>query len=519
MGVGKTTVGRALAQREGVPFFDLDDVIERRAGRSVASLFAEEGEAAFRALEARVLLEVLETPSPSVVSVGGGALLDPASRRAALERAKVVTLTASPSTIEERTAGSARPLLASASDRPARVRELLAARAPAYAEAHAVLPTDGRTLDEVVTSVRRAWSELGLVLPLGLRSYPVRFTDAPGSVVADIVTALRASQLFVVTDDNVGPLWGASLDEALRSRGVSASSIVLPSGEQNKRLAAVESALSSMVAGGADRSSVVVALGGGVVSDVAGFAAATLFRGVRWVVVPTSLLAMVDAAIGGKTGVDLGAAKNAVGAFHQPSAVVVSLSHVRTESDRGFRSGLAEVVKSACVGDPALFELLERAPTAALSRDTGVLHEIVLRAAAVKVRVVSRDEAESGERAFLNFGHTLGHALEAHGGYQRRTHGEAVSLGMVAMAKVGLALGITSPETSARLTGLLEQLGLPVDLRGEPVTEALSLLSLDKKRRGSAIRIVLLRAIGEPLLHDLPLDELSRLLESAASSA
>jgi shikimate kinase/3-dehydroquinate synthase len=212
---------------------------------------------------------------------------------------------------------------------------------------------------------------------------------------------------------------------------------------------------------------------------------------------------MVDASVGGKTGVDLGPAKNAVGAFHQPSGVVVDVARVTTESDRAFASGLAEVVKSAAIGDAELFAQLEGGAGAVLRREPSVVEELAFRSVAVKAAIVSRDERESGDRALLNFGHTVGHALEAEGGYTRLTHGEAVALGMVAALRAGVALGVTDPEVAHRVTRLLGALGLPTDLDAQPLGAALPLVSLDKKRRRGAVRFVLLRGLGEAILRDL----------------
>lgn len=521
MGTGKTTVGRIVAERAGVPFLDLDEAIEAAAGKPVASIFAEDGEAAFRLVEADALRRALEGGAPRVVSLGGGTLLDPESRRAALARARVVTLTARPETIARRTAGSERPLLAATPDeldRSARIRRLLEVRAAAYAETHARVPTDGRSPGDVAASVLGIWPDRALVVPLGSRSYPVRIAADPARAVADALDALDPTGVFVVTDANVSRLWGGAFHDALAGRGFpSAATVVLAPGEQNKRLAAVEEVLSSILGAGADRRAVVVGVGGGVVTDIAGFAASTLLRGVRWVAVPTTLLAMVDASVGGKTGVDLGAAKNAVGTFHQPSAVVVGPSFLSTEAARGYTSGLAEVVKAACIGDTALFDLLERASDAVLARSPEVVEELLARSIGVKIDVVSRDEREAGDRALLNLGHTLGHALEAQGGFERLAHGEAVSLGMVAMLRAGCELGVTDPAEAARVTSLLARLGLPTDLAREPVEDSLRFLALDKKRLAGSVRAVLLRKVGEPFLQDIGLDALADLLRRAAS--
>ncbi|WP_437933449.1 3-dehydroquinate synthase [Sorangium sp. So ce341] len=520
MGTGKSTVGRIAAARAGLPFIDLDDAIAAEAGESVPSLFAARGEAGFRALEAAALRRLLATRGPRVIALGGGALVDPALRVEALERGCVVALGATPRTIAARTPSGGRPLLDGAPDREARIRELLAARASVYAEAHARVVTDGVSPEDVAARVLRAYADRPLFVPLGDKSYAVRIAADGAASAADAVAALSPSSVFVVTDENVSRLWGAPLLDALAAHAKPAAAVtVLTPGEEHKRLAAVEAALTAMLDAGADRDAVVLAHGGGVVTDIGGFAASTLLRGVRWVAAPTTLLSMVDASVGGKTGVDLGPAKNAVGTFHQPSAVVASPAALATETDRAFRSGLAEVVKSACIADPELHALLEREADRVLARDPGLLAEIIRRSIAVKAAIVARDERESGDRALLNFGHTLGHALEAEGGFVRLAHGEAVSLGMVAMLRVGCSLGVTDRAAADRVVRLLARLGLPTRIEDEPVSAALRFLSLDKKRRGSSIRTVLMRDIGSTFVEPMPLDRLSSLLERAAAGA
>ncbi|MEP7123491.1 MAG: 3-dehydroquinate synthase [Byssovorax sp.] len=513
MGVGKSTVARRAAELSGIALVDLDAAIEARAGKPIAAIFADDGEAAFRALEAAELAAALAADGPAILALGGGALLDQARRRDALGQAFVVTLTARPGTIADRTAGSTRPLLAGAVDRAERIRELLDARAHVYAEAHAQVPTDDHPIDAVAEAVLQAWSQPTLAVPLGPRSYTVQLTVGAPATLARVVKRLRPSAVFVVTDENVQRFWGDGLTAALAAAGVPArATVVLRPGEEHKRLAAVEQALTAMVEAGADRDAVVLGHGGGVVTDIAGFTAATLLRGVRWVAAPTTLLAMVDASVGGKTGVDLGLAKNAIGAFHQPSAVVIDTAHVTTETPRAYISGLAEVVKSAALADPALFAVLEAEAPRVLARELAIVEELVLRSVAVKAAIVARDERESGDRALLNFGHTLGHALEAEGGFTRLTHGEAVSLGMVAMLRAGRALGVTDAGDEGRVVSLLARLGLPVDLDAQPLAAALGFVALDKKRRGAGVRAVFLRRIGSAFVRETPLVDLPGLL-------
>jgi shikimate kinase/3-dehydroquinate synthase len=516
MGTGKSTIGRLVAARAGAPFLDLDALLEQTTGRSIPELFATEGEPAFRALEASTLRRLLDDPSPRVIALGGGALLDPDLRRHALRIARVVNLTARPETIAARTAGQGRPLLDAAPDRLARIRDLLDLRAAAYAEAHAHIPTDASSPDDLADAVRRAWADPTLIIPLGLRAYPVRLAASAPATVAEIAQSLAPSAVFLVTDRNVEPLAAAPVLDALQAAGLPVPArVVLTPGEPYKQLAAVEQILTTLVQAGADRDALVVGLGGGVVSDIAGFAAATLLRGVRWMAVPTTLLSMVDAAVGGKTGVDLGPAKNAVGAFHQPSAVIIDPAYVRTEQTRAYVSGLAEVVKAGAIADPELVSLLEAARDRVLGRDLDVVREMVLRAVRVKADIVTRDERESGDRALLNFGHTVGHGLEAAGGFTRHTHGEAVSLGMVAVLRVGVRLGVTEPAAAERIVRLLEVLGLPIDLDAEPVAEAVRLAALDKKRKGGALRLILLETVGRARIERMTLDKLAELLGCA----
>jgi shikimate kinase/3-dehydroquinate synthase len=572
MASGKSTLGRLLAERAGVPFVDLDDTIVAAAASShptaapaldsVAAIFEQLGEPAFRRLEAEALARALDAPPPTVIAVGGGALLDAGSRDRALAAARVVTLTASPAVLLERIdqlGQPGRPLLAAAPDRAARLHALLAERAPAYAEAHATVATDRSALagalslapapsldtgpraadtglrsadgfelsfetgtddlQAAANAVLRAWHPPSILVRLGARSYAARFTrgsDA-GTIAADILATLRPSQWFLVTDTTVHTRWGARLLHAVEPHAGSPAALVcLAPGEREKHLGAVEQILHALVHAGADRDAVVVAHGGGVVSDIAGFAAAVLLRGVRWISLPTTLLSMADAAIGGKTGVDLGSAKNAAGAFHQPSAVVIDVRRTATESDRAFTSGLAEIVKCGAIADPELIALLEASTALARARDPAVLEAALARAVAVKAALVTLDERESGPRALLNFGHTLGHALEAAGDFERWTHGEAVALGMVAALRVGVALQITDPAAAERLLALLAALALPTHLTAEDVATALPFLSFDKKRRGSNVRLILVSTLGRALPRDLPLLDLAQLYRTAA---
>ncbi|HEX5101917.1 MAG TPA: 3-dehydroquinate synthase, partial [Polyangiaceae bacterium] len=311
--------------------------------------------------------------------------------------------------------------------------------------------------------------------------------------------------------ENVRPLHGDAALAALAGKSRTATLHTLPPGEREKHVGSVEAVWRAALGAGLDRKSVFVGLGGGVVTDMTGFAAATYLRGVRWLGVPTTLLAMVDASVGGKTGVDLLQAKNAVGAFWQPSGVLCDTDLEATEPARGYVSALAEVVKTALIGDAGLFELLEREEAAVRARDRDLVAELVRRSVRVKARIVGLDERESGLRAVLNLGHTVGHALEAQAGFERLTHGEAVSLGLVAALQIGEKLGSTPAALRERTVRLLRALSLPWDLSREPLGDAAKLITLDKKRAGSRLKFVVARDLGRVETTDLDMSELERL--------
>jgi shikimate kinase / 3-dehydroquinate synthase len=512
MATGKSTVGRLLAQRAGRPFIDLDLALERRLGLKIPEFFAKHGEAAFRVEERQEIERALAESRPDaapLIALGGGALLARDLRLRVLDAAVVITLSASPSEIARRAGSrSGRPLL-DAPDPAQRALELLAQRSLAYSEAHASIATDGRTPEQIAELVLAEWQRDAIAVAAGESSYVVEV----GSGLLPRLAGLTASTStpVLVTDRNVEPLHAAPTRTALGAPTRTVAELVLEPGEREKHVGSVDRVWRAALAAGADRKSVFVGLGGGVVTDMTGFAAATYLRGVPWVGVPTTLLAMVDASVGGKTGVDLEQAKNAVGAFWQPRGVLCDTALEATEPVRGYTSALAEVVKTAVIGDPELFELLERERAAVRARAPELVAEMVRRSVRVKARIVGLDERESGLRAVLNLGHTLGHALEAHAGFERLTHGEAVSLGLVAAVRVGERLGQTPRELGERVTRLLSDLGLPTNLEGEPLADAAELVGLDKKRAGSRVRFVVARDVGRVETTDIDLSELKSL--------
>jgi shikimate kinase / 3-dehydroquinate synthase len=507
MGTGKSTIGPLVAAHANVPFEDLDATIEARTGKSIAQLFHDDGETTFRTIEATTLRSLLQNPTPRVIALGGGTLLNTSLRNEVLHQARVVNLVAQPETVVSRVRAPGRPLLDHAPDPLQRVRDLLLARSQAYTDAHAVIRTDHRDPTEIASAVLSAWQDTSLLVRSSTTTYAARITrDAP-KAVTELTRVLRPSSVFVVTDEHVHPLHTQPVIRALEAAGIYKGVVVLTPGEVHKQWPAVQQILETLLAGGADRNSIVVAMGGGVVSDIAGFAAAIFLRGIRWVAMPTTLLSMVDAAVGGKTAVDLGLAKNSVGAFHHPAGVLIDPTYTHTESSRAYVSGLAEVIKSGAIADPALIDLLSKHPDRILARDIELVETMITRSLHVKTSIVSRDEREAGERMLLNFGHTIGHALEAAGNFDRLTHGEAVALGMIAILRFGQARGVTSARVVERIEALISQLRLPTDLANEPLEPALMLLGHDKKRVSSHLRLVLLEDVGRARIELVELDE------------
>jgi len=359
----------------------------------------------------------------------------------------------------------------------------------------------------VARAVLAIWQRDPLAVAAGAHSYSVEVGRR--IAVERLPSLLSAASLgLLVTDRNVHQHHGDSIENAMEQAGVRTATVVLEPGEEHKHVGSLERIWSAALAASADRKCRFVALGGGVVTDVAGFAAATWMRGVRWVGLPTTLLAMVDASVGGKTAIDLKAAKNAIGAFCQPDHVLCDVEHLATEPGRGFVSALAEVVKTAIIGDPELLTFVEQNASAVRKQDLDLAAEIVRRSIRVKARVVSLDEREDGIRAWLNLGHTVGHALEAYGGYGKLRHGEAISLGLVAALKIGERLGITERGVAERCIVTLRFLGLPVDLAAQPLVQASELIGHDKKRAGGRLKFVAARKVGQVELVDLSLDEL-----------
>ncbi|HWX95671.1 MAG TPA: bifunctional shikimate kinase/3-dehydroquinate synthase [Solirubrobacteraceae bacterium] len=487
MGAGKSTAATELAAALGTAPLDSDRLLQERLGHTVAHEFELHGESAFRAKEEELVCELLDSAAPeTVIALGGGSVLSERVRRA-LSPHVTVLLDVDPERAWERVrhAGIDRPL---ARDRDA-FRALAAERGALYEElADAVLPGNGhgtatralkalRSLSAAPSNTRLLWAtsasgEYPVLVGRGLLSAP--------RALADFWPLDRSSSRpFCVTDENVAPLYAERLGEM-------AATIETAAGERSKTLAGAEGVWHGLIEAGMTRADHVVALGGGVVGDLAGFCAATYQRGVPIVHVPTTLVAQVDSAYGGKTGVDLPEAKNYIGAYHQPAGVLVDPDTLATLPPAELASGWVEVLKTALIAGGELWD--------SVSAGGPVDERTILACARTKLAVVAADERDAGRRQALNLGHTVGHAIESATGYGRYRHGEAVGLGLLATLRLS-----GQDELRARVGALLVSHGLPVALSAEETSVArlLEAIARDKKRTGAGVPFVLISAPGE----------------------
>jgi len=517
MGTGKTAAAQCLASRLGRPMVDTDAAVEARAGRTIARIFTEDGEAAFRELEAAAVAEAGALRG-AVIATGGGVPLRRDNMRHLRRHGLIVALIASPEAILARVGGgAARPLLGG--DPAMSVSRLLAERDAAYRDADLVLDTSGLSTEQVADRVLAFAEARSGAAPdgaarvvrvdLGERGYDVHVGRG---LLARLPVLLREAgvtgRLALLTHPRLDARYGRALADALRAAGREVATVTVPPSESSKSLRAAGRVYDALVDAQLDRGAALLALGGGVVGDLGGFVAATFLRGIRWVSLPTTLLAQVDAAIGGKTAVNLPRGKNLVGTVHQPALVVADIDTLASLPRRELRSGMAEVIKTGVIGAPDPFEFLEANLRRVLARRAGELIHTIGRCAAYKAAVVSRDERESGERMVLNYGHTIGHGIEAAAGYRGLTHGEAVAVGMTLEARLAVRLGVCEPVLLDRQTALLAAAGLPVRLadlgRARPRGPAtiLAAMTHDKKARAGRLRFVLPASLGRTAVRD-----------------
>jgi shikimate kinase/3-dehydroquinate synthase len=568
-GTGKSLVAKEVARRLNWNFLDTDDEIVKRSGKPIAEVFRQDGEGKFRELERETIRKACRQEQ-TVIAIGGGAIVDPENHKLLAKSGLIVCLEAKPEIIYERLFREAasspetevRPLLAT--DNPLeRIRQLKASRQPYYANVDWTVHTDNLSTSQVAEEVTRAWRLLRRTHP-HLNPLPSRERKlgsppkATDDVACLVETPSQSYPIFVgyglldrlgdkmkqaalsgiatiISDENVFSLYGSKVERILKGADFAVNSFVVPPGEETKSVDYAIRIYDFLVEHRTERDDIVIALGGGMVGDLAGFVAATFLRGMHWVQVPTSLVAMVDASIGGKVGVNHPEGKNLIGAFYQPSLVLADPRTLGTLPQRELVSGWAEVIKHGLILDKEFLEFLESNVNRLTKLEPELLTRAIARSAAIKAQVVSQDEKErEGKRTILNYGHTIAHGLEAATQYKRFLHGEAVAIGMMGAAELSQRLGLLPPDAVERQQALLQKFGLPTSLRAEAASQRhgrkrsnLKLspagitraMELDKKMKAKAIRWVLLQDIGKVVVRsDVPQQDVLAVLQELAES-
>ncbi|MFC5472982.1 bifunctional shikimate kinase/3-dehydroquinate synthase AroKB [Paraherbaspirillum soli] len=561
MGAGKTTVGRALAKKLNKLFIDSDHEIEARTGVSIPLIFEIEGEESFRQREAEVIRD-LSARQDIVLATGGGAILRPENREYLKTRGTVIYLRASIHSILQRTSrDKKRPLLQTADPRR-RLEELSRQREPYYREvADLVIDTGRPNVQFLVHSILSQLELLSdnsdleresalpgagvgcrthhispdfpmtqpqatpqapspaitLQVDLGERSYPIVIGPSLLTDRDRISRLIVGKQVAVVTNTTVAPLYLQRLTQTLQAVGKKVIEIVLPDGEEEKNWASLMQIFDRLLAEKCDRKTTLLALGGGVIGDLTGFAASAYMRGVPFVQIPTTLLAQVDSSVGGKTGINHPLGKNMIGAFYQPQAVIADTMTLNTLPARELSAGLAEVIKYGAVIDAEFFTWIEANIGKLMARDTDALVHAIRRSCELKADVVRQDEREGGMRAILNFGHTFGHAIESGLGYGKWLHGEAVGCGMVMAADLSHRLGYIDAVVKERVCALIRAAGLPTEAPNLGAQRWLDLMQVDKKNEDGQIKFILMKPLGGSLITTAPQDALLATIQQLAS--
>jgi shikimate kinase/3-dehydroquinate synthase len=504
MGAGKTAIGKRLAARLGLPFHDADQEIERAAGITVAEIFARHGEAHFRAGEKRVIERLLSGP-PIVLAPGGGAFLDAETRALIKARALSVWLNCPIPVLVNRVKGRTHRPLLNGHDPAEVLRNLAQIRHPIYAQADITIfgaedPADVTTAN-VLDAIAAYAPPRIVTVALARAGYEVvigpNLLVRAGALMRPI---MREPRCMIVTDETVARLHLGTLTRSLDDSGIAHATLTVAPGEASKSLGVWSGLVDALLTQKVDRHTSIVALGGGVIGDLAGFAAAAALRGLPFIQIPTTLLAQVDSSVGGKTGINAAQGKNLIGAFHQPNLVIADIGVLRTLPARELRAGYAEIAKAGLIADAGFYEWCEDHAAAMLAGSAALLGQAVERAVAFKAGVVGDDEREekpNDGRALLNLGHTFAHALEAETGYGGGLlHGEAVATGLVLATALSAQLGLCPQEDTGRVAAHLAGVGLPVRINALPAEHLLAHMKQDKKMRGGTLTFVLTRGIG-----------------------
>ena len=540
-GTGKSLVAKEVASILDWDYLDTDDEIVRQTSKPIAEIFRDDGEARFRELERQTIKKACQQ-GQLVIAIGGGAIVDPQNYELLSQTGLIICLEAKPETIYERLFREAacspgtevRPLLTV--DNPLeRIRQLKANRQSYYAKADWTIHTDCLSVREVAEEIKRAWrlfrrtdscqlldtndEDIACLVETATQSCPVFIGyGLLGKLGEKLKKASLSDKTTIISDENVFSHYGARVKGILKSAGFSVNTFVVQPGEETKSMDYATKVYDFLVEQRAERDDIIIALGGGMVGDLAGFIAATFLRGMPWIQVPTSLIAMVDASIGGKVGVNHPKGKNLIGAFYQPNLVLADCQTLTTLPQRELTSGWAEVIKHGLILDEEFVQFLESNVDGLTKLEPELITRAIARSAAIKAQVVSQDERErEGKRTILNYGHTIAHGLEAATQYKHFLHGEAVAIGMIGAAKLSQRLGLLPAATVEHQRAILQEFGLPIGFSGLDLIEVTKAMELDKKVKHKAIRWVLLQDIGRVVVRsDVAQDDILDVLQELA---
>lgn len=519
MGAGKTTIGKALSALLNKDFVDSDHEIQDRTGVKIPVIFEIEGEAGFRKRESEVLADLVKKRN-MILATGGGAVLSQENREALRQNGVVIYLRASVNDLYRRTRHDKNRPLLQTKNLLERLHELHAQRDVYYQEtAHIIMDSGKQGVRFLIQKLIHKLTSfdfqefnrnhhqnnmqtitVDFATVSEKRSYPIYIGYGILNQIDLVLSHIPQMRVAIISNETVAPLYLGELTAALAKKNIAVIPIILPDGEVHKNWQTLNVIFDALLKNHCERNTTIIALGGGVIGDLTGFAAATYLRGVPFIQIPTSLLAQVDSSVGGKTGINHTLGKNMIGAFYQPRMVLTDSATLNTLPDRELYAGLAEVIKYGLIRDPEFFDWLERNMHRLIARDPEILNQAIQRSCENKAEIVAADEREKGVRALLNLGHTFGHAIENGMGYGVWLHGEAVAAGIVMAAELSLRMKLINDADVERIRNLFLQAKLPVIAPNMPPEKYLELMALDKKVESGRTRFILLNRIGEAVM-------------------
>jgi shikimate kinase/3-dehydroquinate synthase len=506
-GVGKSTLGKLLARLTGYRFVDSDFEIEKEEASTISVIFKEKGEPYFRALEKKTIQRLTQIEKPSVIATGGGTLLNQENRENLKKSGILVCLTASAEEILKRIRKEEKRPLLKGGNLLMSIRTLQNEREAIYKGVDLIVETDHKTplkiAREILNRIKSEPSRQRAALEVSLkegRSYPIILGNGNLIQLGEYLAPRFQNKIAVVTNPRIWRLHGALMKRTLVAAGFKPLVLQIPDGEQYKNMKWVNYIIGELLKNRYERSSPVLAFGGGVIGDLAGFVSGIYLRGTPFIQVPTTMIAQVDSSIGGKTGVNDPMGKNMIGVFHQPEFVWIDIALLKTLSKRDYLSGLGEVVKYGMIADSRFFEYLETKRIEILSQSAEELFHAIFRSCQIKGEVVSQDEKESGIRKILNYGHTMGHAVESATAYKRYRHGEAIGIGMHFAARLSVRIEECTSDLMQRQKSLLESYSLPVNLPKVNAKDLIKIMELDKKVKEGKIYFILPSEVGKVVI-------------------